>query len=143
MRAAIEREAWDGHWYRRATDDSGAWLGSVASGDCRIDAIAQSWAVLSQRAAPERAAQAMASLDRHLTQRDQGLALLFTPPFDHTPPDPGYISGYPPGIRENGGQYTHAAIWTILAHAERGDGDAAHDLFATVSYTHLTLPTKA
>ena len=122
-RRRLEREAWDGEWYRRGTFDDGTPLGSAASEECRIDSIAQSWAVLSGAADPERAAQAMASVDRHLIRREDGLALLFTPPFDKSPLDPGYIKGYPPGLRENGGQYSHAAMWAILAFAKLGLGD--------------------
>ncbi|MDC7788205.1 glucoamylase family protein [Rhodoplanes sp. TEM] len=133
VRAAIEREAWDGAWYRRATFDDGTWLGSQDSDECRIDSIAQSWAVLSGAADPARAATAMASLDERLLRRGDGLALLFTPPFDRTLHDPGYIKGYPPGLRENGGQYSHAAMWAILAFATLRDGDRAAGLFAMVN----------
>ena len=133
VRVALEREAWDGDWYRRATFDDGAWLGSKDSAECRIDSIAQSWAVLSGAADPARAAAAMASLDRELIRRDERLALLFTPPFDVAPHDPGYIKGYPPGLRENGGQYSHAAMWAIFAFAEQGDGSKAADLFALLN----------
>jgi len=133
LRASVEREAWDGGWYRRGYYDDGTPLGSAASSECRIDAIAQSWAVISRAAEPARAARAMAAVDEHLVRRHDGIALLFTPPFDHTPLDPGYIKGYPPGIRENGGQYTHAGIWTIIALAMRGDGDRAAELFAMLN----------
>src|SRR5690606_34113871 len=133
VRAALEREAWDGEWYRRATFDDGTWLGSKDGEECQIDSIAQSWAVLSGAADPVRAAMAMASLERHLIRHDDGLALLFSPPFDKTPLDPGYIRGYPPGLRENGGQYNHAAMWTILAFAKLGAGDKARDLFALIN----------
>ena len=131
--AAIEREAWDGAWYRRATFDDGSWLGSNTSEECRIDSIAQSWAVLSGAADPARAALAMASLESQLIHRDDRLALLFTPPFDKTPRDPGYIKGYPPGLRENGGQYSHAAMWAVLAFARQGAGDKAFELFALLN----------
>ena len=133
VREALEREAWDGEWYRRATFDDGTWLGSKDSEECRIDSIAQSWAVLSGAADPARAAAAMESLERHLIRRDDGLALLFAPPFDKTALDPGYIRGYPPGLRENGGQYSHAAMWAILAFAKLGAGDKAGDLFVLVN----------
>jgi cyclic beta-1,2-glucan synthetase len=133
LRAAVERVAWDGGWYRRATYDDGQWLGAAGSGPCRIDSIAQSWAVLSGAADPARAARAMASLDEHLVDTENRLALLFTPPFDGTGADPGYISGYPPGLRENGGQYSHAAMWAIWAHARLGDGRAAAGLFDLVN----------
>ncbi|MEO5670828.1 MAG: glycosyl transferase, partial [Ramlibacter sp.] len=133
LREALEREAWDGRWYRRATYDDGAWLGSSDSGECTIDSIAQSWAVLSGAAPPERARMAMASLDELLVRSDDGLALLFSPPFDRTPRDPGYIKGYPPGLRENGGQYSHAAMWAVLAFTRLGEGDKAFGLFSLLN----------
>ncbi|QUD90829.1 glycosyl transferase [Phenylobacterium montanum] len=129
LQSALETEAWDGDWYRRAWYDNGAPLGSAFSEECRLDAISQSWAVLSGAALPERAAQAMAAVERDLILPNDGVALLFTPPFDRTPLDPGYIKGYPPGLRENGGQYTHAALWSVLAFAELGEGDKAAALF--------------
>ena len=130
---AIEREAWDGEWYRRATFDDGTWLGAKESGECRIDSIAQSWSILSGVGDRARAATAMTSLDRHLIRCEEGLALLFSPPFDKTLLDPGYIKGYPPGLRENGGQYSHAAMWAILAIAGLGDGKKAAELFALLN----------
>ncbi len=133
VKAAIEREAWDGDWYRRATYDDGTWLGSKDSEECSIDSIAQSWAVLSGAGDPVRAAQAMASVDKELIRRADGLALLFKPPFDKTIHDPGYIRGYPPGLRENGGQYSHAAMWAILAFAKLGQGDKAVELLSLVN----------
>ncbi|MGH6924641.1 MAG: GH36-type glycosyl hydrolase domain-containing protein [Propylenella sp.] len=143
VREALEREAWDGEWYRRATFDDGTWLGSNASEECRIDSVAQSWAVLSGAADPARATAAMASLERHLVRRGDGLALLFTPPFDKTPLDPGYIKGYPPGLRENGGQYSHAAMWAILAFAKLGAGDKAAELFALLNpINHARTPEE-
>jgi cyclic beta-1,2-glucan synthetase len=144
LRAALEREAWDGQWYRRATFDDGTWLGSQDSVECRIDSIAQSWAVLSGGADPVRAAMAMASLQQQLISRDDGIVLLFTPPFDQTPLDPGYIKGYPPGLRENGGQYSHAAMWVILAFAKLGDGDKAGELFALLNpINHAQTPEQS
>jgi cyclic beta-1,2-glucan synthetase len=144
LREALEREAWDGQWYRRATYDDGTWLGSKDSGECRIDSIAQTWAVLSGAADPARCAQAMASLDEHLIRRDDGLALLFTPPLDRTERDPGYIKGYPPGLRENGGQYSHAAMWAILAFARLGEGAKAAELFALLNpVNHAVTPAQA
>ena len=125
-------DAWDGEWYRRAYFDDGTPLGSKENTECRIDAIAQSWAVISGAGRPERARQAMASTDRHLVREKDGIILLLTPPFDKMTPSPGYIQGYVPGVRENGGQYTHAALWTILAHAQFGNGDRAEALFRTV-----------
>ena len=133
LQAALEREAWDGDWYRRAWFDDGTPLGSSTSEACRIDAIAQSWSVLSGAATPERAARAMAAVERELIRPKDGLALLLAPPFDKTAIEPGYIKGYPPGIRENGGQYSHAAMWSVMAFARLGDGDKAAGLFALVN----------
>ncbi|MDP1873109.1 GH36-type glycosyl hydrolase domain-containing protein [Phenylobacterium sp.] len=130
---ATEREAWDGDWYRRGWFDDGTPLGSASREECRIDQIAQSWAVLSGGAMRDRAVQAMEAVDRELILDEPPMALLFTPPFDHTPLDPGYIKAYPPGVRENGGQYTHAAAWAVMAYAELGDGDRAADLFAKLN----------
>lgn len=126
---ALEQTGWDGAWYLRAYDDDGVPLGSAANDECQIDSIAQSWAVLCGVADPQRAAQAMAAVDERLVREDEQLVLLFTPPFDQTPRDPGYIKGYLPGIRENGGQYTHAAAWVAWAFAELGQGDRAEALF--------------
>ena len=111
LQQAIEREAWDGDWYRRGYFDDGSPLGSVSSDECRIDSVAQSWAVISGGAPPARAARAMSAVNAQLVSRSEGLVELFTPPFDRSPHDPGYIKAYPPGLRENGGQYTHAAMW--------------------------------
>ena len=133
LKDALESQAWDGDWYRRAYFDDGTPLGSVGSADCRIDTIAQSWAVISGAAEPVRAARAMAAVDKYLIQRDQRLSLLFTPPFDQPIHDPGYIKGYPPGIRENGGQYTHGAVWAAQAYAMLGNGDRAHELIAMLN----------
>jgi cyclic beta-1,2-glucan synthetase len=133
LKDAIEREAWDGEWYKRAFFDDGAPLGSAVNDECRIDSIAQSWAVLSGAAYPERAARAMAALDAQLIRPVDKLALLFTPPFDQTALDPGYIKGYPPGVRENGGQYTHAATWSAMAFAALGDGDKAAEIFSLLN----------
>jgi cyclic beta-1,2-glucan synthetase len=133
VRAAIETHAWDGEWYRRATFDDGTWLGAKDSEECKIDSIAQSWAVLSGAARPERAAAAMASLERYLIDQENDIALLFTPPFDRIDHDPGYVKGYPPGLRENGGQYTHAALWAVLAYTKRGAGDKAMELFSLLN----------
>ena len=133
LRDALGREAWDGDWYRRGYYDDGTPLGSSASDECRIDSIAQSWSVISGAAEPARAARAMAAVEERLIRRGDGLALLFAPPFDLTPLDPGYIKGYPPGIRENGGQYTHAAAWSAIAFAALGDGDKAAELFSLLN----------
>jgi len=133
LAAALERDGWDGKWFRRAYFDDGTPLGSATNDECRIDAIAQSWSVISRAANPSHAVQAMAAADQQLIRRDDGLALLFAPPFDRTPLDPGYIKGYPPGIRENGGQYTHGAVWSVIAFAMLGDGDKAGELFAMMN----------
>jgi cyclic beta-1,2-glucan synthetase len=133
LRASLEREGWDGEWYRRGYYDDGTPLGSSASEECRIDSIAQSWSVISGAAEPERARRAMAAVDQQLIRREDRLALLFAPPFDRTSLDPGYIKGYPPGIRENGGQYTHAAAWSVIAFAALGEGDKAAELFSLLN----------
>ncbi len=138
LAAALEEHAWDGAWYLRGWFDGGAPLGSATASECRIDAIAQSWAVLSGAGDLARAREAMAAVDEQLVRRDDGLVLLFTPPFDQTSLDPGYIKGYPPGVRENGGQYTHAAAWTVLAFARLGDGDRAGELFSMLNPIHHT-----
>ena len=143
LRSALERGGWDGEWYRRGYFDDGTPLGSAASSECRIDSIAQSWSVISGAADPGRARRAMAALDRHLVRRDAGLCLLFTPPFDRATPDPGYIRAYPPGLRENGGQYTHAAIWAAIAYAMQGDGDKAHELLAMLNPINHALTSEA
>jgi cyclic beta-1,2-glucan synthetase len=125
--------AWDGDWYRRAYFDDGTPLGSKENAECQIDAIAQSWSVISGAGDPERARQAMASVGERLVRKDDGLVLLLTPPFDKMEPSPGYIRGYLPGVRENGGQYTHAALWNVLAFAMLGDGDRAFELFSLLN----------
>ena len=134
--ASLERaleQAWDGEWYRRAYFDDGTPLGSKENAECRIDAIAQSWAVLAGGTDPLRARQAMESADRHLVRPDDRIMQLLTPPFDKMTPSPGYIQGYVPGVRENGGQYTHAALWTVLGFARLGDGDRATELFSMLN----------
>jgi cyclic beta-1,2-glucan synthetase len=136
LKAALELKAWDGEWYRRAYFDDGTPLGSAMNSECRIDSIAQSWAVLSGAAEPGRGARAMAAVEKYLVRRGDDLVLLFTPPFDKASPDPGYIKGYLPGVRENGGQYTHAAIWSVLAFAALGDGDTAGELFSLLNPIH-------
>jgi len=129
LRENIEAHAWDGDWYKRAYFDSGEPLGSVSNPECRIDSIPQSWSVLSGAADPERSRRAMAEVDRQLVKRDIGLIQLFDPPFDKSTLNPGYVKGYVPGVRENGGQYTHAAIWTVMAFAAAGDTARAWELF--------------
>ncbi len=131
--AAIEANAWDGAWYRRAYFDDGTPLGSSASDECRIDSIAQSWSVISGAGDPGRRRQAMRALETYLVREDARLLMLLTPPFDKTPNDPGYIKGYLPGVRENGAQYTHAALWAVLATALQGDGDRAFELFQMIN----------
>jgi cyclic beta-1,2-glucan synthetase len=133
LEAAVEREAWDGEWYRRAYFDDGTPLGSAANDACAIDSIAQSWGVISGAAEPDRARRAMASVDQRLVRRDDRLILLLAPPFDVTPLEPGYIKGYVPGVRENGGQYTHAAAWSVIAFAVLGDGDKTAELLAMLN----------
>ena len=130
---ALEEHGWDGDWYRRAFFDDGTPLGSASNVECRIDSIAQSWSVLSGAADRSRAERAMAAVDEYLIRRGDGLVLLFTPPFDHADLDPGYIKGYLPGVRENGGQYTHGAIWSVLAFAALGDGNKAGELFSILN----------
>jgi cyclic beta-1,2-glucan synthetase len=133
LEQAIEREAWDGDWYRRGYFDDGTPLGSAAADECRIDSIAQSWAVISGAAERGRAVRAMSAVNSQLVSRSEGLVKLFTPAFEHTRHDPGYIKAYPPGLRENGGQYTHAAMWSVLAFALLGDGDRAAELFSIIN----------
>ena len=133
LKESLEREAWDGHWYRRAYFDDGTPLGAAVNDACRIDSIAQSWSVISAAADPARRERAMAAVDEHLVRRADGVVLLFTPPFDDTSLEPGYVKGYVPGVRENGGQYTHAAIWSVIAFAALGDGDKAAELFAMLN----------
>ena len=129
----IDQYAWDGAWFRRAWFDDGVALGSAVNDECRIDSIAQSWSVLSGAGDPMRARQAMVSLDKHLVRRDQGIIQLLDPPFDKSAMNPGYIKGYVPGVRENGGQYTHAAIWATMAFAELGDSQRAWELFSIIN----------
>lgn len=131
--AALERHGWDGAWYRRGYFDDHTPLGSATRSECSIDAIAQSWAVLSGAARPERAESAMAEMEQRLIRPEDGIATLFTPPFDVSEPDPGYVRAYPPGIRENGGQYTHGALWSIFAYAALGREDRAGWLFAMIN----------
>ena len=133
---AIEKNAWDGSWYRRAYYDDGQPLGTASDSECRIDSLAQSWAVISGAADPARAKQAMSAVSEHLVVPSEEMILLFTPPFDQTPNDPGYIKGYLPGVRENGGQYSHAASWVVIATAMLGDGNRAHKLFSYLNPIH-------
>jgi len=138
---AVERSAWDGEWYRRAYFDDGSPLGSRTSDECKIDSIAQSWSVISGAGKPDRTRIAMQSLNKYLVHDDARIIILLTPPFDKTPHDPGYIQGYLPGVRENGAQYTHAALWAVLATALQGDGDRALELFQMLNpITHADSP---
>ena len=133
LRKALEEKAWDGDWYRRAYFDDGTPLGSARNEECRIDSIAQSWSVISGASDPYRMGRAMAAVEEYLIRRGDGLVILFTPPFDKGNLDPGYIKGYVPGVRENGGQYTHAAIWTMIAYSLLGDGERAGELFSLLN----------
>jgi cyclic beta-1,2-glucan synthetase len=140
---AVERAGWDGEWYRRAYFDDGTPLGSSGSLECRIDSIAQSWSVISGAGDPDRRLQAMQSLETHLVREDARLLMLLTPPFDRMPNDPGYIKGYLPGVRENGAQYTHAALWAVQATAIAGNGDRAFELFQMINpLTHARTPDE-
>ena len=133
LRVAIEASAWDGEWYLRAFHDDGSLVGSKSESECKIDSLAQSWSVLSGVADGQRAKQAIHSAEEHLVHEQERLVLLLDPPFDVTVHDPGYIRGYPPGVRENGGQYTHAAAWLGFAHAELGDGRSAARIFDLIN----------
>ena len=133
LQRALDRNAWDGAWFRRAYFDDGSPLGSAYNRECRIDSIAQSWATISGAVDPERARQAMDAVSEYLVKRGDDMVLLFTPPFNASDPDPGYIQGYLPGVRENGAQYTHAAAWCVIAYAMQGDGDRAFELFGMLN----------
>lgn len=143
LRQNLEQHAWDGEWYRRAWFDNGTPLGSKQSEECRIDSISQSWSVLSGVAAPERAQQALDSLYTHLVRKDAQLIQLLDPPFDKTSEDPGYIRGYVPGVRENGGQYTHAAVWAAMAFAHQGDAARAWELAGMINPLNHALDPEA
>ncbi|HYM86220.1 MAG TPA: glycosyl hydrolase family 65 protein, partial [Pseudoxanthomonas sp.] len=133
LRKNIEQHGWDGDWYRRAYFDDGAPLGAAGNAECQIDSVAQSWSVLSGAGDPARSRTAMESVDRRLVRREHALVQLLDPPFDKSELNPGYIKGYVPGVRENGGQYTHAAIWTAMAFAALGDGRRAWELTAMIN----------
>jgi cellobiose phosphorylase len=136
LRQNIERHGWDGQWYRRAYFDNGEPLGSETNPECQIDSLPQSWSVISGAGDPLRSRQAMQSVDRRLVRADAELIQLFDPPFDKSALNPGYIKGYIPGVRENGGQYTHGAIWTAMAFALMGEGERAWELFALLNPIH-------
>ena len=133
LRGHIEHNGWDGEWYRRAYFDDGTPLGSRVNTECQIDSISQSWSILSGAGTQERSLQAMASVDRRLVRPDAKLIQLLDPPFDHSDLNPGYIKGYVPGVRENGGQYTHSAIWTVMAFAAIGNTERAWELFNMIN----------
>jgi cyclic beta-1,2-glucan synthetase len=138
LRTNIEQHAWDGDWYLRAYFDDGTPLGSTSNPECRIDSVAQSWSVLSAAASEERQRQAMEAVNQHLVRRDAKLIQLLDPPFDQSALNPGYIKGYVPGVRENGGQYTHAALWTTMAFAKLGDHERAWELLAMINPVNHT-----
>ena len=143
LRENIEVNAWDDGWYRRAYFDDGTPLGSSSNDECQIDSISQSWAIISGGGDPVRASQAMAAVDQRLVRRDAQLIQLLDPPFDKSDLEPGYIKGYVPGVRENGGQYTHAAIWTTMAFAMLGDRERAWELFAMLNpVNHGSTPAE-
>ncbi|MBS0382297.1 MAG: hypothetical protein JSR56_07680, partial [Proteobacteria bacterium] len=125
LKSMLERHAWDGDWYLRAWNDDGVAIGSAASRECRIDSIPQSWSTLAGIGDAPRRERALDSALEYLVDAEAGVVKLFTPPFDKTPLDPGYIKGYVPGVRENGGQYTHAAVWLAMALAKQGRADDA------------------
>ncbi len=129
LKQSLDQNGWDGNWYRRAYNDLGTPLGSIQNSECQIDCIAQAWAIISGAAANDKANSAMQALDQKLVSREDSLVCLLTPPFSKTDPSPGYIQAYPPGVRENGGQYTHAATWAIIAWAKLGEGNNAYSLF--------------
>ncbi|WP_234123465.1 GH36-type glycosyl hydrolase domain-containing protein [Clostridium hydrogenum] len=133
VRENIEKNAWDGEWYRRAYFDDGTPLGSSENDECRIDSLAQSWSIISGAAQPARAEKAMSSLKKYLVKEDKGVILLLTPPFNESKLEPGYIKGYVPGVRENGGQYTHAATWVIYAMTKLGHGKEAVKMFNMIN----------
>jgi cyclic beta-1,2-glucan synthetase len=140
---ALNEHGWDGDWYRRAWYDDGAVLGSAASDECQIDALAQAWAVISKAAPWARAEAALDAVERHLIAESDGLIRLLAPPFENTPHDPGYIKGYVAGVRENGGQYTHAALWVVRALAELGRRDRAAKLLEMLTPIHHTHTPEA
>jgi cellobiose phosphorylase len=133
LRSSIEQNGWDGQWYRRAYFDDGTPLGSAGNPECRIDSIAQSWSVLSGAGDATRSLMAMDAVDKHLVRRDDALVQLLDPPFDKSDLNPGYIKGYVPGVRENGGQYTHGAIWAAMAFAKLGDSRRAWELLGIIN----------
>jgi cellobiose phosphorylase len=143
VRKNVEKFAWDGEWYRRAYFDDGTPLGSSTNDECQIDSIAQSWSVLSGGGDPERSHTALESLNKRLVRREDALIQLLDPPFDKSTMNPGYIIGYVPGVRENGGQYTHGAIWAVMAFAASGDSKRAWELFSLINpVNHARTPAQ-
>ncbi len=144
IRKSIEENAWDGSWYRRAYFDNGIPLGSAENTECKIDSLAQSWAVISEAGNPERITTAFESLEHYLVNKEEGIILLLTPAFDEGDLKPGYIKGYIPGVRENGGQYTHAATWVVMAYAMMGNGDKAWEHYnMLIPINHANTPMEA
>lgn len=140
---AIEKNAWDGGWYIRGFYDDGSPLGASQNTECKIDSLAQSWSIISNGGREDRQVKAMEAVQQYLVKKDEGMILLFTPPFDKSDQNPGYIKGYVPGVRENGGQYTHAATWVIKAFAMAGDGDKAWELFHLINpINHTRTPLE-
>jgi len=133
LKDSISSESWDGEWFLRGFFDDGTTLGSSGNRECRIDSISQSWSVLSGAASPERQLSALRSLDSNLVDNEFGIIHLLDPPFNESLPEPGYIKGYPPGIRENGGQYTHAAVWAAMAFARHGDDHKMESLLSMLN----------
>lgn len=142
LQNSLEENAWDGEWYLRAFYDDGTKLGSRENDECRIDSVSQSWSVISKAASKERAHSAIQAAWQHLVKEEDGLSLLLTPPFDKTDKNPGYIKNYYPGVRENGGQYTHAAVWLAIAAAMAGKHQMAHTLFTMLNPIHITSKRK-
>ena len=143
LKKALETAGWDGAYYRRGTFDNGSPLGSVQSDECQIDSLGQSWSVLSGMGDEARSTQAMDAVMTHLVDKDENIIRLFSPPFAETRKDPGYIRAYPPGVRENGGQYTHAAIWVVLALAKMGRGEDAWCCFSMLNPVNHALDRDA
>jgi cellobiose phosphorylase len=136
LKISINKNAWDGDWYIRAYFDNGMMLGSSENDECRIDSISQSWSILSGAGEPDRAHTAMMSVNKHLVNREKSILQLLDPPFNNSTLDPGYIKGYVPGVRENGGQYTHAAIWMVMAFARLGDQQRTWELLRMINPIH-------
>ena len=135
-RTALQADAWDGQWYKRAFFDDGSALGTQTDTECRIDLIAQAWSVISNAASPAFQRMALEAVDRHLVDPASGLVKLLTPPLQHKQPSAGYIQAYPPGVRENGGQYSHAGVWAVIAQAQAGHADTAYRYFTYLSPAH-------